>query len=447
MLKFSTSNWNWIAFYFLGLVYLNYFGSQDQFLGTFLVYVLLFSVYIYFIRERLVLNDKSLDLLALVFHIVPLFAIPTLSPDVYRFIWDGELLSQGIHPYAYTPQELIGHGFFQPSEHLSSLYAEMTDLSKSNYSPYPTINQLYFILPALITENVYAAIVIMKVLVLATVILGYVYLKKILSILNLPQKNAWIVAINPFIITELTGNLHFEGVMLSLLFVGFYFVLTKKWVLTALFWALAINVKLTPLILLPFLFRFIGWKLALKMWLLVGLFTILLLGIYLWPSVLPNFLKSIELYFNNFQFNSSLFTITEFLLYPVYDYETILIVGPLLSKVSFVIICLIAFLKPINSGRVWFERMLWGYLIYLLFATTVHPWYIVFPFGLSIFTRNTFMIGWTFLIMLSYGFYSLENQVLSKGLIVLEYTGLLFLVILDLVYRKKHHFIQRFLKL
>ena len=370
-----------------------------------------------------------------------------MSPDVYRFIWDGEILTHGIHPYAYTPKELTEQTFFQSSDYLKSVYSEITNLSRSNYSLYPTVNQLYFVLPAYITENVFLAVLLMKVSVMATAILGYIYLKKILRKLKIATNNAWIIAINPFVITELTGNLHFEGVMLSFLFVAFYFVLTKKWVLAALFWAIAVNVKLTPLILLPFLFRFVGWKAALKLYSLVGVFSVVLFGIYLWPSVFPNFMSSIELYFNNFQFNSSLFSITEYLVYPVYDYETILVVGPLLSKIGMLIICLLAILKPITDGRVWFERMVWGYLIYLVFATTIHPWYIVFPLGLSIFTKNSFMIGWSFLIVLSYGFYAFENQFISKGLIVAEYLGLFILVLLDLVYRKKQHFFQSLLKL
>lgn len=447
MLKFKTSVWICIITFILGLIFINYFGSQDKFLSTFLVYGVLFSIYIYFIRIRETLNDQSIDFLALVFHIVPLFAIPTLSPDVYRFIWDGEILTQGIHPYAYTPQELIDQSFFQSNDYLKSIYSEITLLSKTNYSLYPTVNQIYFFLPALITENVFLAVLLMKMLLLVTSVIGYSYLKKILRHLNLSQKSAWIIAINPFIIIELTGNLHFEGVMLSWLFVAFYFVFAKRWFLAALFWAIAVNVKLTPLVLLPFLLRYIGWKISLRFFVMVGLFSLLLLGVYLWPSVLPNFMQSIELYFNNFHFNSSIFAIIEYLVYPIYDYETILIVGPLLSKVGLVIICFIAFWKPIDDGRVWFERMLWGYLIYLLFATTVHPWYIVIPLGLSVFTKKSFAIGWSFLVTLSYGFYSLENQVASISLIVVEYTGLFILIIFDLLNRKKQHFFQRLLKL
>lgn len=447
MFKFKTSVWICITTFILGLIFINYFGSQSNFQSTILVYGVLFSIYIYFIRIRESFIDQSIDFIALAFHIVPLFAIPTLSPDVYRFIWDGEILTQGIHPYAYTPKDLIDQGFFQSNTYLESIYSEITQLSKENYSLYPTVNQFYFFLPALVTENTFLAVLIMKILLLATSIMGYVYLKKILSFLNLSYKNVWIIAINPFVITELTGNLHFEGVMLSWLFVAFYFVLAKKWFLAALFWAIAINVKLTPLILLPFLIRYVGWKLSIRLFVLVGLFSFLLLGIYLWPSVFPNFMQSIELYFNNFQFNSSIFSIIEYWVYPIYDYETILIVGPLLSKVGLLIICFIALWKPIGGGKHWFERMLWGYLIYLLFATTVHPWYIVIPLGLSVMTKNTFAIGWSILVTLSYGFYALESQVTSTVLIVAEYTGLFVLIIVDLVNRKKQHFFQRLLKL
>ena len=447
MFKFKTSVWICITTFILGLIFINYLGSQANFLSTLLVYGVLFSIYIYFIRIRESFINQSIDFIAIAFHIVPLFAIPTLSPDVYRFIWDGEILTQGIHPYAHTPQDLVDQGFFQSNTYLESIYSEITQLSKENYSLYPTVNQFYFFLPALVTENTFLAVLIMKILLLATSIMGYVYLKKILCFLNLSYKNVWIIAINPFVITELTGNLHFEGVMLSWLFVAFYFVLTKKWLLAALFWAIAINVKLTPLILLPFLLRYIGWRLSIRLFLLVGLFSFMLLGIYLWPSVVPNFMQSIELYFNNFQFNSSIFAITEYFVYPIYDYETILIIGPLLSKIGFLIICFMAIWKPIGGGKEWFERMLWGYLIYLLFATTVHPWYIVIPLGLSVMTKNTFAIGWSILVTLSYGFYGLESQVASTSLIVVEYTGLFVLIILDLANRKKQHFLLRLLKL
>lgn len=447
MFKFNKLSWVWIFIFISGLGYISYFASQSEFLVILLVYSLLFVTYIHFIRKREELTEKTTDLIALLFHAIPLFAVPTLSPDIYRFIWDGEILTQGIHPYSYTPADLLESSFFESSGYLNEVYSQITDLSKANYSPYPTINQFYFVLPAFITENIVHAVIFMKILVLGTGVIGYIYLKKILSILKVSVKYAWVIAINPFIIIELTGNLHFEGVMLSFLFVAFYFVLTKKWLKAAFFWAIAINVKLTPLILLPFLMRFIGWKSTLKVYSMIGIFTLLILSIYLWPTVFPNFIQSIELYFNNFQFNSSIFSITEYLLYPIYDYETILVIGPLLSKISVIAIFSLAFLKPIKNGKLWFDRMLWGYLIYLLFSTTVHPWYLVFPFGLSVLTRNTFMIGWTFLIVLSYGFYAIENQFISKSLIVLEYSGVATLIVLDLVYRRKHHILQKILKI
>ncbi|MEX2484024.1 MAG: glycosyltransferase family 87 protein [Brumimicrobium sp.] len=445
MRLFKSKEWIWVAVFIASLVYINYFSHQEDFTVNMALYTVMFAVYIYFIRIRKELSDKSRDKLALFFHLIPLFALPALSPDVYRFIWDGELVTHGIHPYRFTPNELIDSSFYQSSPYLQSLYSEMTELSKANYSLYPTFNQIYFLVPALISENVILSIIIMRVLILVTAIFGYIYLKKLLIHLNLSADKAWIIALNPFIIIEMTSNLHFEGVMLSLLFISFYLLLTKKWILAALFWALAISVKLTPLILLPFLWRFVGWKRAFKVYFTTGVFTILILWIYLWPSLIPNFMKSVNLYFDNFQFNGSIFLITEWISYPFYDYKTIRIFGPLLSQISIVLILFIAFLKPIKNGNVWFERMMWGYVIYLLFATTVHPWYIALPFGLSILTKNTFMIGWTFLIMLSYGFYAVGNSALSYTFICVEYIGLLIFITLDLY--KKPNLLTRFMKI
>lgn len=447
MFKLSSLNWIALLTFSIFLIFINYFLNQNQFAETLFSYSVLFLIYIYFVRIRLELSEKTIDFLVLFFHIIPLFAVPTLSPDFYRFIWDGEILTNGIHPYLYTPRELMDKSFFNSNEYLNSIYTNLSDLSKSNYTLYPTVNQLYFLFPSLITENEYAAVIVMKISVLGTCVMGYVYLKKTLKVLKLSTKNILILAVNPLLIIEISGNLHFEGVMLSFLFVAFYFVLTKKWFLSATFWAIAINVKLTPIILLPFLMRYTGWKIAVKHYVLTGVLSLAILSIYLWPTMLPNFMQSLELYFNNFQFNSSFFAITEYLFYPMFDYETILIVGPLLSAISLFLICFIAFFKPIKTGENWFQRMLFGYLIYLLFATTVHPWYIVLPFGLSLFTKNSFMIGWTFLIMLSYGFYALENELLSFILIVIEYSGFLSLLFLDLYAHKRNHFFQQLLKL
>lgn len=42
--------------------------------------------------------------------------MPSLSDDIYRFIWDGRAMLNGIHPFSMTPEQIItsGQTFHRP---------------------------------------------------------------------------------------------------------------------------------------------------------------------------------------------------------------------------------------------------------------------------------------------------------------------------------------------
>ena len=71
-------------------------------------YTKLFTLYIalFFLFYKLIQvnkdNFKFLVVLAIIFRVVFLFAIPNLSQDFYRFIWDGRMIIQGFNPVSYT---------------------------------------------------------------------------------------------------------------------------------------------------------------------------------------------------------------------------------------------------------------------------------------------------------------------------------------------------------
>lgn len=395
-----------VALFAMSTWYMGYFAVQDDFIPMFVAYSSMFLAY-YGVYSFLVKQNKvaALRIISLLIALIYIPLLPNLSPDFYRFLWDGELVVAGIHPYAYTPNELIEmEGFITP--YRLELYSQITDLSRANYSLYPTVNQFFFILPAYFTESVLHGVIAMRVLIFIALIPMIHWGGCLLDHLNMPKALIYLVVLNPLFVVEVVGNLHFEGPMLAFLMGSFYFLSKNRIVLAALFFAAAVNIKLTPLLLLPFVLQLKGIKVAMRFYVLTGVFSSGLLLVFLWPSVFDHFMQSIQLYFSNFEFNASLFAIFQSIFSPIWGAETIQVVGPFLSKVATVIIVFLAFDLPLKDSNKFFRYTVFAYAIFLFFSTTIHPWYLIVPLGLSVFTSIRFVFVWTYLIMLSYAFYT-----------------------------------------
>ncbi len=81
-----------------------------------------------------------------------------------------------------------------------------------------------------------------------------------------------LYALNPLVIVELTGNVHFEALMIVFL-LAFLLALHRNQVRrAALFLALSAGVKLLPVLFLPLVLARKGWKTTLALGTLDGLF-------------------------------------------------------------------------------------------------------------------------------------------------------------------------------
>ena len=111
------------------------------------LYSILFGCY-YLILKQLKIKEQYLTYLAIGLRLVFLFAVPNLSQDFYRFIWDGRLILTGLNPYLTTPDDLI---FSQPTlfPQMKLLFDGMGPLSAGHYSNYPPIHQLPFVIAAI----------------------------------------------------------------------------------------------------------------------------------------------------------------------------------------------------------------------------------------------------------------------------------------------------------
>ena len=92
-------------------ILLNYFTKRHESIQLLSLYTILFFAYLY-----INIKAKEEDIpyyiwLSVIINLTILFAIPSLSDDFYRFIWDGRLLQAGIHPFAAIPSHYAQQNF------------------------------------------------------------------------------------------------------------------------------------------------------------------------------------------------------------------------------------------------------------------------------------------------------------------------------------------------
>lgn len=398
-------------------------------------YSILFGCYLVLIHFSDI-SYKYLLNVVVISQVGALFLLPELSNDVYRFLWDGAITWMGENPFNSTPAELMESTQFSDSHYLKSLYWSMSDLSKENYTCYPTVNQFYFVAANSLTENNWFNIGVLKFLIAITQGLGIIYFVKLLGALNLSKNRIFILILNPLWLAETVGNLHFEGVMLSFLIMALYFLIKKQWLLGAIFLGIAIHIKLIPLVLLPFLFRYLGWKISAFIYAMTAVIVVILGLIYFDQQNIYHFFESLTLYFKAFEFNSFLYYhylhygYTELGYFPTHKY------GLRLSRWCFLLILMLSVYGGFHDFKTMMKRMMFGLLIYLLFATTVHPWYVLTLLGISIFTRYSFGVIWSFLIILSYAAYGAYADETIRHFITLEYLLLFVAVGVEIVFSK-----------
>ena len=406
------------------------------------LYSVLFGCY-YLILRQVKIKEQHLTYLALALRLVFIAAIPNLSQDFYRFIWDGRLILSGLNPYLTTPDNLM---ISQPNlfPQMKTLFEGMGALSAGHYSNYPPLHQLPFILAAIISKHsILGSVVILRLLLIGADIGILFFGKKLLRKLQLPTRNIYWFILNPLVIVELTGNLHFEGLMLFFFVLVLYYVHTKKWHLAALTMALSIAVKLVPILSLPLFLNKLGWKKSIRFYLTVGIVFMLLFAPFLKDNFFENYSATIGLWFSKFEFNASFYYLLNWGVETILNFELIHSMGVIV--VSFIGLQIIyQLLQNKTKTTALITTVLWVFTGYYLISTTVHPWYIISLLLLSIFTPFKFAKVWSYTLILSYFAYH-QFSVEEKGVILcLEYLPVLGVLAWELwnqrMLRKlKHH--------
>ncbi len=368
-------------------------------------------------------NFKFLLVVGILFRAVFLFVEPNLSQDFYRFIWDGELVRNFINPYLHIPNSLIEQQDLVIAN-AQELYNGMGSLSAKHYSNYPPLNQFLFAVAAVFGgKTIMGSVVVMRLIIIIADV-GIVYFgRKLLRKLNKSTHLIFWYFLNPLVIIELTGNLHFEGVMLFFFVCAIYLLSIDRWKWAGIIYALSISIKLVPLLFLPLFLKHFNLKRSMLFYLIVGGSSLLLIAPFYSSVFIANYSKTVGLWFSNFEFNAGLYNGIKHIAiqFEAKPWELIKAYGKITPIVTILFILLVSILRKNQNLGVLLSSMLYIVTFYYFLATTVHPWYIIFLLVLAIFTEYRFALLWSAVVVLSYFAYSNSDFKEHLGLLSIEY--------------------------
>jgi hypothetical protein len=173
-------------------------------------------------------------------RLVLLPAAPSLSTDVYRYVWDARVSSAGIDPYAYAPvaPEVAG-------------LRDADTYPRLNHSTwrtvYPPIAQALFgAVYRVAPDNVFA----LKVVFGLAELLALAALALLLRTLEIPLGRLTIYAWNPLVIVEIWGSGHLDALVLAAVAIAALASARRRDDIAAIFLGIGTLVKLYPVVLL-----------------------------------------------------------------------------------------------------------------------------------------------------------------------------------------------------
>jgi hypothetical protein len=204
---------------------------------------------LYLIAVRLVLSRGArlrtwlLIAVGLLPRLLLLPAEPRLSEDLYRYLWDGRLVAEGVNPFTRAPSDpALGRYHGPLLERLN--HAEVPTI-------YPPMAQLLFGATARLATEPWA----WKATLLALEAILLLALAAILRARGQPSERLLLYVWNPLVIVESFGSGHVDLAAAAFLLLALALLELKRPRLSGAALAGAVLVKYMPLLLVPALLR------------------------------------------------------------------------------------------------------------------------------------------------------------------------------------------------
>jgi len=412
---------------------LGFFVNRENTLGIWAGFTGLWLLY-GLIWWRFRIFWKGWILLGLLARLLLVFAPALWSDDVFRFIWDGRCWINGVHPFLHTPDWFAHQGF--PLQGLNAdLYSQLN--SPLYYTVYPPVAQAVFAFAAwLFPADLWGSTMVIKCFLWFCEAGSVEALRRLQG--NGPGVSwALVYALNPLAIMEGCGNVHLDVAGLCFVLWGLYLLHAKQLYGAATCWAFAVAAKLTPLLFLPLIWRFLGFRRGFVFMVCTGLVCLCLFVPLLSLEVLGHMTESLDLYFRQFQFNASLYYLIRWIGYQQVGYDIGERSGLYLALLAVVAVLWAAvWTLPRDKGGTVFQlagAMTWASFAHLSLAAVVHPWYVLLPFGICLVGRWRFPVVWTGVVILTYSHYAAGRYTEQYAWIALEYAAVWMFALTELI--------------
>lgn len=423
----SKTNYALSLFLILPIVFIGYWIDRHESVWLLSCFAISFAGYITLLRSKNC-SLKELLVIGILVRLFLLGATPKLSDDYYRFAFDGHLTISGENPYTVLPIKIEERSDFE-----TSLVNKMN--SPQYYSVYPPINQIFFSLPSFFSgEDLIIYTLFLRLLIVLFEILMALLLLKLLQFFDKDLQLFALYFLNPLVIVELTGNLHFEGVTMFFFLLSIFFLVTGRNVRSGIVYAIAVGTKLIPLLFLPFFIKRLKRQ-SIGYFVTVVLMTLILFIPFVDEKLLGNIVSSVDLYFHKFMFNGSLFYVMNIFLHQFTGFEYNLhLLGDFTPFIVLFAVLLMAVLEKNKGWLALFKSVLFSLLIYYSIASIVHPWYVINLMVVALFTNYRFPYVWSALVLLSYVAYKGDGLVMeSTALLIVEYVILSVVIGFELI--------------
>lgn len=177
--------------------------------NTVLWYLIAFAGFLMLLRRQSLAGSafdwRWLLVLGLLARVVLLSTTPTLSDDVYRYLWEGHLVTEGVSPYTFTIDSPLGEAFDIPARGLAN--------NASLASPYlPAAHGIFGIAAFLLPSQPWT----MQVIMILFDIVAVAAMMRLLRSVGLPARRCLIYWLNPLVIIEVAHGAHLDAIIVGL---------------------------------------------------------------------------------------------------------------------------------------------------------------------------------------------------------------------------------------